>query len=50
MSQLVGYSYGSSAEPLRQPWRGQMDISLARSLGFTPTISTIYEAVRSGAL
>ncbi|MEW2592817.1 NAD(P)-dependent oxidoreductase [Micromonospora aurantiaca] len=50
MSQLVGYSYGSSAEPLSQPWRGQMDISLARSLGFTPTISTIYEAVRSGAL
>jgi UDP-glucose 4-epimerase len=50
ISQIVGYPYGSSAEPLTHPWRGQMDISLARSLGFTPTISTIYEAVRSKAL
>lgn len=50
MSQIIGYSYGSSAEPLSQPWKGQMDVSLARSLGFTPTISTIYEAVRNGAL
>lgn len=50
MSQIVGYSYGSFAEPLRQPWRGQMDVSLARSLGFTPTIGTIHEAVRNGAL
>ncbi|GAA1736139.1 NAD(P)-dependent oxidoreductase [Luedemannella helvata] len=50
MSQIVGYSYGTSAEPLSQPWKGQMDISLARSLGFTPTISTIYQAVRNGAL
>jgi nucleoside-diphosphate-sugar epimerase len=50
MSQIVGYSYSSSAEPLSQPWKGQMDVSLARSLGFTPTISTIHEAARNGAL
>ncbi|MEU5785135.1 NAD-dependent epimerase/dehydratase family protein [Micromonospora lupini] len=50
ISQIVGYSYNSSAEPLSQPWKGQMDVSLARSLGFTPTISTIHEAVRNGAL
>ena len=50
MSQIAGYSYSSSAEPLSQPWKGQMDVSLARSLGFTPTISTIHEAVRNGAL
>ncbi|MCX5066003.1 NAD(P)-dependent oxidoreductase [Micromonospora lupini] len=50
ISQIVGYSYSSSAEPLSQPWKGQMDVSLARSLGFTPTISTIHEAVRNGAL
>ena len=50
MSQIVGYPYGSSAEPLTHPWKGQMDVSLARSLGFTPTISTIYEAARNGAL
>jgi UDP-glucose 4-epimerase len=50
MSQIVGYDYPSSAEPLAQPWKGQMDVSLARSLGFTPTISTIYEAARTRAL
>lgn len=50
MSQIVGYSFSSSAEPLTQPWKGQMDVSLARSLGFAPTISTIHEAVRNGAL
>ena len=50
MAQIVGYSYGSSAEPLTQPWKGQMDVSLARSLGFAPTISTIYEAARKGLL
>jgi Nucleoside-diphosphate-sugar epimerases len=50
MAQIVGYRYASSAEPLTQPWKGQMDTSLARSLGFAPTISTIYEAARIGAL
>ncbi|MCW2782094.1 MAG: UDP-glucose 4-epimerase, partial [Marmoricola sp.] len=49
-SQIVGYDYPSSAEPLAQPWKGQMDVTLARSLGFTPTISTIYEAARTRAL
>jgi nucleoside-diphosphate-sugar epimerase len=50
MSQIVGYDYPSSAEPLPQPWKGQMDVTLARSLGFTPTISTIYEGARTGRL
>jgi UDP-glucose 4-epimerase len=50
IAQIVGYPYGSSAEPLTHPWKGQMDVSLARGLGFTPTISTIYEAARNGAL
>ncbi|TIH40108.1 NAD-dependent epimerase/dehydratase family protein [Subtercola vilae] len=50
MSQIVGYPYGSSAEPLAQPWKGQMDVSLARSLGFAPTIGTIYEAARKALL
>lgn len=50
MSQIAGYSYRPSAEPLSQPWQGQMDVSLARSLGFTPTISTIHEAVRNDTL
>ena len=50
MSQIVGYDYPSSADPLPQPWQGQMDVTLARSLGFTPTLSTIYSAARTGAL
>lgn len=50
MSQIVGYSYAPSAEPLGRPWKGLMDTSLARSLGFTPTISTVYQAARAGAL
>lgn len=50
MSQIVGYPYGSSAEPLLQPWKGQMDVTLARSLGFAPTISTIYQAAREAML
>jgi nucleoside-diphosphate-sugar epimerase len=50
ISQIVGYNYPSSAEPLTQPWKGQMDISLARSHGFTPTIGTIYQAARRGLL
>lgn len=50
MSQIVGYNYPSSAEPLPQPWKGQMDVTLARGLGFTPTISTIYDAARTRAL
>ncbi|MFI7586810.1 NAD-dependent epimerase/dehydratase family protein [Spongisporangium articulatum] len=50
LAQIVGYPYGSSAEPLPQPWKGQMDVGLARRLGFTPTISTVHQAVRHGAL
>lgn len=50
MSQIVGYAYNSSAEPLAQPWKGLMDVSVARGLGFVPTISTIYEAARRDAL
>lgn len=50
MSQIVGFPYDSSAEPLTQPWKGLMDVSVARSLGFVPTISTIYEAARRNVL
>lgn len=50
VAQIVGYLYGSSAAPLTDPWRGQMDVTLARSLGFIPTVSTIYQAVRQDLL
>lgn len=33
-----------------QPWKGQMDISLAGSHCFTPTIGTTYQAARNGLL
>lgn len=50
MAQIVGHPYPPSAEPLAQPWKGQMDISLARSLGFQPTVATIHQAARLGLL
>lgn len=50
IAQIVGYPYESSAEPLTHPWKGQVDVSLARSLGFTPTVLTIYQAIREGKL
>jgi UDP-glucose 4-epimerase len=33
IAQIVGSTYESSAEPLTNPWKGHMDVSLARSLG-----------------
>jgi len=50
MAQIVGYRYDPSGAPLSDPWKGQMDVTLARSLGFIPTISTIYQAARQGLL
>lgn len=50
MAAISGYEYPPSAEPLINPWRGQVDVSLARSLGFRPTIPTIHEAARLGRI
>jgi nucleoside-diphosphate-sugar epimerase len=50
IAQLVGYPYESSAEPLTDPWQGHMDVTLARSLGFQPTVATVYQAIREGRL
>jgi UDP-glucose 4-epimerase len=50
MAQIIGYPYSSSAEPLPEPWKGQMDVSLAGSLGFEPTVATIHQAARRGIL
>ena len=41
---LVGETMESSCEPLRNPWHLHTDGSLARSLGFKPTIRTVYQA------
>jgi UDP-glucose 4-epimerase len=50
IAQIVGFTYDSSAEPLVDPWRGHMDVSLARSLGFQPKVLTVYQAIRESRL
>ncbi len=50
LAQLVGESMESSAEPLPNPWNLLTDISLARSLGFQPTIRTVYSAAEQGLM
>jgi nucleoside-diphosphate-sugar epimerase len=47
---LVGAPMPASAEPLRHPWHLHVDGTLARSLGFVPTIATVYQAKRMGLL
>lgn len=36
IAQILDHPYEDSAEPLTNPWKGHMDVSLARSLGSTP--------------
>ena len=47
---LVGATMEPSSRPLEDPWSGHADGSLARSLGFTPTVATIHQAQREGIL
>lgn len=50
IAQIVGAPYEPSAEPLNDPWTGRADGTLLRTLGFTPTIPTVYQAQRDGLL
>jgi nucleoside-diphosphate-sugar epimerase len=50
IAQIVGSPYESSAAPLTNPWKGHMDVALARSLGFRAKVSTVYAAVRENKL
>ena len=50
MASLVGSPVEPSAEPLTDPWMGRMDGSRLRSLGFQPTVPTVYQAVQQGIL
>ena len=43
--ELVGERLEPSAEPLTNPWHGHIDNTLARSLGFRPTVKTVHQAV-----
>jgi nucleoside-diphosphate-sugar epimerase len=47
---LAGASMAPSSEPLTNPWRLHVDGSFARSLGFRPSVRTIYQAVQEGLL
>ena len=47
---LGGGSMDASAEPLASPWAMQVDGALARTLGFRPTIRTVYQAAQENLL
>jgi nucleoside-diphosphate-sugar epimerase len=50
IARVVGADYKESAEPLTNPWNGHVDGSLARELGFTPVVRSMYQAATEGAL
>lgn len=50
MARLAGVSVEESSAPLENPWAGRMDGSLARELGFRPTVPTIRAAADEGIL
>lgn len=47
---LVGQQMEPSAEAMQNPWYLHVDGSLARSLGFRPTVRTVYQAAQEGIL
>jgi nucleoside-diphosphate-sugar epimerase len=47
---LAGASMPPSAEPLANPWHLHVDGSLARSLGFQPSVRTIHQAAQDGLI
>lgn len=50
MAMLAGQPVEGSAAPLENPWAGRMDGTLARELGFRPTVPTIRAAAAEGIL
>lgn len=47
---LVGGTMEPSSVPLDNPWRLHMDVSLARNLGFQPTVRTVYQAAQENLM
>ncbi|RCW81212.1 NAD-dependent epimerase/dehydratase family protein [Phyllobacterium bourgognense] len=45
---MVGSRLDSSSEPLANPWYVHVDTSLARSLGFRPSVGTVCQAWQEG--
>jgi UDP-glucose 4-epimerase len=50
LTALVGTTMSSSSAPLSNPWHLHVDGSLARSLGFHPSVRTAYQAQRDGLM
>lgn len=50
LARLVGETIEPSAEPLSNPWHLHVDGTLARSLGFVPTVRTVHQAVEERLL
>ena len=50
LSKIVGQPMASSAGPLANPGYLHADSSLARSLGFRPSVRTVYQAVEEKLL
>lgn len=50
MTDIAGAPIEGSAEPLTHPWAGRMDTTLARELGFRPSVPTMRGAARDGLL
>lgn len=47
---LVGHDMAPSPQALHDPWHLHVDASLARTLGFRPTVRTVYQAEQEGIL
>jgi nucleoside-diphosphate-sugar epimerase len=50
MAQAAGVPFEPSAEPLQNPWQGQIDTSVATQLGFAPRVLTMAQAAREQRL
>ncbi len=50
LAQLVGRTVDPSSDPLVNPWHLHVDGSLARSLGFRPTVRSVYQAAQQALL
>jgi UDP-glucose 4-epimerase len=48
--EIAGEAMAPSDEPLANPWFGHLDGGLARSLGFQPTVRTVFQSVTGGSL
>lgn len=47
---IVGVTMPSSSDPLLNPWYLHTDSSLARTLGFQPSVRTVYQAIQENLL